>query len=42
MALLDDEAALRVNVFDWQAEFPQVFPLALRDGPRPGRGRGRG
>jgi hypothetical protein len=25
MALLDDEAALRVNVFDWQAEFPQVF-----------------
>ncbi len=26
MALLDDEAALRVNVFDWQAEFPQVFP----------------
>ena len=25
MALLDDEAALRINVFDWQAEFPQVF-----------------
>ena len=25
MALLDDEAAQRVNVFDWQAEFPQVF-----------------
>ncbi len=25
LALLDDEAALRVNVFDWQAEFPQVF-----------------
>ena len=25
MALLTDEEALRVNVFDWQAEFPQVF-----------------
>ncbi len=25
MALLDDETALRINVFDWQAEFPQVF-----------------
>jgi hypothetical protein len=25
MALLDDEAMQRVNVFDWQAEFPQVF-----------------
>jgi hypothetical protein len=25
MALLDDEAMQRVNVFDWPAEFPQVF-----------------
>ncbi len=25
LALLDDEAMQRVNVFDWQAEFPQVF-----------------
>ena len=25
MALLTDEEALRVNVFDWAAEFPQVF-----------------
>ena len=25
MSLLDDEAALRINVFDWQAEFPHVF-----------------
>ena len=25
MALLDDETAQRINVFDWQAEFPQVF-----------------
>ncbi len=25
MALLDDEAALRVNVFDWPVEFAQVF-----------------
>jgi hypothetical protein len=35
MALLDDEAMQRVNVFDWQAEFPQVWP------PSPsGRGDG--
>jgi hypothetical protein len=26
MALLDHEAMQRVNVFDWPAEFPQVFP----------------
>ena len=25
MPLLDDEERYRVNVFDWQAEFPQVF-----------------
>ena len=25
MALLTDEEALRVNVFDWAAEFPQAF-----------------
>jgi hypothetical protein len=25
MALLDDEAMQRVNVFDWQGEYPQVF-----------------
>ena len=25
MALLTDDEALRVNVFDWEAEFPQVF-----------------
>ncbi len=35
LALLDDEAMQRVNVFDWQAEFPQVWP------PSPsGRGDG--
>lgn len=32
MALLDDEAALRINVFDWQAEFPQVFADGGFDG----------
>ena len=25
MTLLDDEERYRINVFDWQAEFPQVF-----------------
>jgi hypothetical protein len=25
MALLDEEERYRVNVFDWQAEFPQIF-----------------
>ena len=35
LVLLDDEAALRINVFDWQAEFPQVFA------PSPSEGDGR-
>src|ERR1035437_2880932 len=26
MTLLDEEERYRVNVFDWHAEFPQVFP----------------
>jgi hypothetical protein len=35
LALLDDEAMQRVNVFDWRGEFPQVWP------PSPsGRGDG--
>lgn len=25
MSMLDDEERLRVNVFDWQAEFPEIF-----------------
>ena len=36
LVLLDDEAALRINVFDWQAEFPHVFA------PSPSEGEGRG
>ena len=36
LVLLDDEAALRINVFDWQAEFPQVFA------PSPSEGEGWG
>jgi len=35
---LDDEAAQRINVFDWQAAFPQIFPSPQ---PSPARGRGR-
>jgi hypothetical protein len=36
LSLLDDEERYRVNVFDWHAEFPQVFrrrtsPLELRE-----------
>jgi hypothetical protein len=40
MSLLDDEERYRVNVFDWHAEFPQIFrrrnaPSELRDTPAP-------
>jgi len=36
MALLDEEETLRVNVFDWQAEFPQVFTVSpAGDSERP-------
>jgi hypothetical protein len=33
---LDEDERRRINAFDWQAEFPQVFP------PSPARGRGAG
>jgi hypothetical protein len=33
---LDEDERRRINAFDWQAEFPQVFP------PSPARGRGVG
>jgi hypothetical protein len=37
LSLMDDEERLRINAFDWQREFPQVFP------PSPHlRGEGRG
>jgi predicted RNA methylase len=40
MSLLDEEERYRVNVFDWHAEFPQIFrrrnaPSELRDTPAP-------
>jgi hypothetical protein len=40
MPLLDDEERYRINVFDWHAEFPQIFhrklsPSELRDTPAP-------
>jgi hypothetical protein len=34
--MLDDEERYRINVFDWEKEFPQVFP------PSTQRGEGRG
>ena len=36
LSLLDEEEVLRINAFDWKAEFPEVFS------PRPRRGRGAG
>jgi len=36
LSLLDDEERYRINVFDWHAEFPQVFA------PSPSKGEGRG
>jgi hypothetical protein len=40
LALLDEEERYRINVFDWQAEFPQVFHAIssgseLHDSPAP-------
>ncbi len=32
MTLLDEEERYRVNVFDWHAEFPQVFPRPTASG----------
>ncbi len=48
--MLDDEDRYRVNVFDWEKEFPLIFPASSRAGegqsnkpPRPqGEGRGEG
>ncbi len=37
LPLHDDEERLRINVFDWQAEFPDIFPS-----PSMGEGRGEG
>ena len=37
LALLDEDEALRINVFDWQAAFPEVFlPSPSGRAPQPG------
>jgi len=36
--LFDEEDRLRINAFDWQAEFPHVFPSRTTRGPGKGAG----
>ncbi len=39
MSLLDEDERYRINVFDWQAEFPEVFPSPSGRGTK-GEGQG--